>query len=83
MSPRHWIRVRASIWRLAKLGMTVIDGSDAKVTAVTRDAVRLADGRELPSEVTVRTVGFGVPDLCCRGLGFADGGGAGERRGRA
>ncbi|MEV0523296.1 FAD-dependent oxidoreductase [Streptomyces sp. NPDC050439] len=56
--------------RLAKLGVTVIDGSDAKVTAVTRDAVRLADGRELPSEVTVWTVGFGVPDLAVRsGLG--------------
>ncbi|MFI2352911.1 NAD(P)/FAD-dependent oxidoreductase [Streptomyces sp. NPDC019443] len=52
--------------RLAKLSVTVIDGSDAKVTAVTRDAVRLADGRELPSEVTVWTVGFGVPDLAAR-----------------
>lgn len=52
--------------RLVKLGVTVIDGSDSKVTAVTRDAVRLADGRELPSEVTVWTVGFGVPDLAAR-----------------
>ncbi|MFE0130966.1 NAD(P)/FAD-dependent oxidoreductase [Streptomyces sp. NPDC059037] len=52
--------------RLARLGVTVIDGSDAKVTEVTRDAVRLADGRELPSEVTVWTVGFGVPDLAAR-----------------
>lgn len=52
--------------RLAKLGVTVIDGSDAKVTAVTRDTVRLADGRELPSEVTVWTVGFGVPELAVR-----------------
>lgn len=52
--------------RLAKLGGTVIDGSDAKVTAVIRDAVRRADGRELPSEVTVWTVGFGVPDLAAR-----------------
>ncbi|MEV5546207.1 FAD-dependent oxidoreductase [Streptomyces sp. NPDC052309] len=52
--------------RLAKLGVTVIDGPDAKVTAVARDAVRLADGRELPSEVTVWTVGFGVPDLAAR-----------------
>lgn len=56
--------------RLAGLGATVIDGSDAKVTAVTRDVVRLADGRELPSEVTVWTAGFGVPDLAARsGLG--------------
>lgn len=55
--------------RLAKLGVTVIDGSDAKVTkvtTVTSDAVRLDDGRELPSEVTIWTVGFGVPDLAAR-----------------
>ncbi|MEV7526631.1 FAD-dependent oxidoreductase [Streptomyces sp. NPDC091371] len=52
--------------RLARLGVTVIDGSDAKVTAVTRDSVRLADGRELPSEVTIWTAGFGVPDLAAR-----------------
>ncbi|MDI9884401.1 FAD-dependent oxidoreductase [Streptomyces sp. HNM0645] len=52
--------------RLAELGVTVVDGSGAKVTAVTRHAVRLADGRELPSEVTVWTVGFGVPDLAAR-----------------
>ncbi|MEV8596306.1 FAD-dependent oxidoreductase [Streptomyces sp. NPDC052012] len=52
--------------RLAELGVTVVDGSDAKVTAVASDTVRLADGRELPSEVTVWTVGFGVPDLAAR-----------------
>ncbi|MEU2549606.1 FAD-dependent oxidoreductase [Streptomyces roseolus] len=52
--------------RLAKLGVAVIDGSDAKVTAVTADSVRLANGRELPSGVTVWTVGFGVPDLAVR-----------------
>ncbi|MFJ6947350.1 NAD(P)/FAD-dependent oxidoreductase [Streptomyces wuyuanensis] len=56
--------------RLARLGVVVIDGSGAKATAVTCGAVRLADGRELPSEVTVWTVGFGVPDLAARsGLG--------------
>ncbi|MGX2997881.1 NAD(P)/FAD-dependent oxidoreductase [Streptomyces sp. JNUCC 64] len=52
--------------RLAALGVTVLDGSGAKVTRVTRDAVRLADGRELPSGVTVWTAGFGVPDLAAR-----------------
>ncbi|WP_328429560.1 NAD(P)/FAD-dependent oxidoreductase [Streptomyces sp. NBC_00443] len=52
--------------RLAALGVTVVDGSDTKVTAVTGDAVRLAEGRELPSEITVWTVGFGVPDLAAR-----------------
>ncbi|MDQ1006098.1 NADH dehydrogenase FAD-containing subunit [Streptomyces sp. V4I23] len=46
--------------------MTVLDGPDALVTAVTRHAVRLGDGRELPSEVTVWTAGFGVPDLATR-----------------
>ncbi|MCX5001156.1 FAD-dependent oxidoreductase [Streptomyces sp. NBC_00638] len=52
--------------RLAALGVTVLEGSDAKVTAVTRDAVRLGDGRELRSQVTVWTAGFAVPDLAMR-----------------
>ncbi|WP_330300221.1 NAD(P)/FAD-dependent oxidoreductase [Streptomyces sp. NBC_00503] len=52
--------------RLAKLGVTVLDGPAAKVVAVRRDAVRLADGRELASAVTIWTAGFGVPDLAAR-----------------
>ncbi|MGW0336347.1 NAD(P)/FAD-dependent oxidoreductase [Streptomyces sp. NPDC003011] len=52
--------------RLARLGVAVLDGPGTKVTAVTRDAVRLSDGRELPSKVTVWTAGFGVPDLAVR-----------------
>jgi NADH dehydrogenase FAD-containing subunit len=52
--------------RLAKLGVTVLDGPDTKVTAVTRDAVQLGDGRKLPSKVTIWTAGFGVPDLAGR-----------------
>ena len=52
--------------RLAKLGVTVLEGPDAKVTAVTRDAVQLSGGRELPSTVTIWTAGFGVPDLAGR-----------------
>ncbi|MFF5809020.1 NAD(P)/FAD-dependent oxidoreductase [Streptomyces sp. NPDC012746] len=52
--------------RLAALRVTVLEGPDAQVTAVTRDAVRLRDGRELPSTVTVWTAGFGVPDLAAR-----------------
>jgi NADH dehydrogenase len=52
--------------RLAKLGVTVLEGPDAKVTAVTRDAVQLSGGRELPSTVTIWTAGFGVPDLAAR-----------------
>jgi NADH:quinone reductase (non-electrogenic) len=50
--------------RLAKLGVTVLEGPDA--TAVARDAVQLSDGRELLSEVTIWTVGFCVPDLASR-----------------
>ncbi|MER6198971.1 FAD-dependent oxidoreductase [Streptomyces sp. NPDC001586] len=57
---------RAVAGRLAALGVTVLDGPGAKVTAVTRDAVRLADGRTLPSEVTIWTAGFAVPDLAVR-----------------
>ncbi|MGW7289969.1 NAD(P)/FAD-dependent oxidoreductase [Streptomyces sp. NPDC054847] len=52
--------------RLAELGVTVVDGAGTSVTAVTRDAVRLDDGRELPSDVTIWTAGFGVPDLAAR-----------------
>lgn len=52
--------------RLAGLGVTVLDGPGTTVTAVTRDAVRLADDRELPSVVTIWTAGFGVPDLAAR-----------------
>ncbi|MFG2797244.1 NAD(P)/FAD-dependent oxidoreductase [Streptomyces pseudovenezuelae] len=52
--------------RLARLGVNVLEGPGTRVTAVSRDAVRLDDGRELPSEVTVWTAGFGVPDLAAR-----------------
>jgi NADH dehydrogenase len=52
--------------RLTKLGVTVVDGPGATVTAVTEDAVTLADGRELPSAVTIWSAGFGVPDLAAR-----------------
>lgn len=52
--------------RLAKLGVTVLAGPDATVTTVTRDAVQLTAGPELPSKVTIWTAGFGVPDLAGR-----------------
>ncbi|MEU7908432.1 FAD-dependent oxidoreductase [Actinoplanes sp. NPDC049118] len=51
---------------LDRLGVTVVDGTGARVTAVTRDAVRLVDGRELPSAVTIWAAGFGVPDVADR-----------------
>jgi NADH:ubiquinone reductase (H+-translocating) len=52
--------------RLATLGVTVLDGPGAVVTAVRRDAVALSDGREVPSAVTVWAAGFGAPDLAAR-----------------
>ncbi|MEU6882317.1 FAD-dependent oxidoreductase [Streptomyces sp. NPDC046712] len=67
LGPYLHARGRRSVaGRLARLGVSVVDGPDTKVTAVTREAVRLADGRELPSEVTIWTAGFGVPDLAVR-----------------
>ena len=52
--------------RLDRLGVTVLDGPDATVTAVRKDAVVLTDGRGLPSVVTIWTAGFGVPELAAR-----------------
>lgn len=67
LGPYLHARGRRSVTRrLTRLGVTVLDGPESKVTAVTRDAVRLEDGRELSSEVTVWTAGFGVPDLAGR-----------------
>ncbi|WP_329381103.1 FAD-dependent oxidoreductase [Streptomyces sp. NBC_01351] len=67
LGPYLHARGRRSVaGRLAALGVTVLEGPDAKVTAVERDAVRLADGRTLSSAVTIWTAGFGVPDLAAR-----------------
>jgi NADH dehydrogenase len=52
--------------RLRKLGVTVVDGPSAKVTEVRQGSVRLADGHELASVLTIWTAGFGVPDLAVR-----------------
>ncbi|MER6026270.1 FAD-dependent oxidoreductase [Streptomyces sp. NPDC001851] len=52
--------------RLATLGVTVLEGPDARVMAVTRDDVQLTSGGRLPSTVTIWTAGFGVPDLAVR-----------------
>lgn len=57
-------RVRRSLSStLARLGVTVVE---QEATAVTRSSVRLTGGCELPSETTVWTAGFGVPDLATR-----------------
>lgn len=56
---------RRSVWRqLSRLGVEVLD--DAVVAEIDADYVRLTDGRELPSALTVWTAGFGVPDLAAR-----------------
>jgi NADH dehydrogenase FAD-containing subunit len=52
--------------RLRKLGIEIVDGPQAMVTAVAADAVTLGDGRRLASYVTIWTAGFGVPDLATR-----------------
>ena len=52
--------------RLRRLGVEIVDGPGATVTAVAADAVTLQDGRRLPSFVTIWTAGFGVPDLAAR-----------------
>ncbi|MEU2034473.1 NAD(P)/FAD-dependent oxidoreductase [Nocardia amamiensis] len=51
---------------LAELGVSVLEGPDASITAVAREAVELGDGRTLASQVTIWTAGFGVPDLADR-----------------
>src|SRR5262245_24271682 len=60
---------RRSVARqLNRLGVAALD--DCVVTEVRADAVVLADGRELPSAVTIWTAGFGAPQLAARsGLG--------------
>ncbi|MFC9112022.1 MULTISPECIES: NAD(P)/FAD-dependent oxidoreductase [Streptomyces] len=52
--------------RLAALGVAVLEGAGTRVTEVTRDGVRLDDGRDVPGAVTVWTAGFRVPDLAAR-----------------
>ena len=49
--------------RLAKLGVTVLEGDEGTVTAVGRDAVQVRGGRRLSSAVTILATGFGVPAL--------------------
>ncbi|MFD4373704.1 NAD(P)/FAD-dependent oxidoreductase [Streptomyces sp. NPDC058486] len=67
LGPYLHTRARRSVaGRLAELGVAVVDGAGTRVAEVTRDTVRLADGRELPSRVTIWTAGFGVPDLAAR-----------------
>lgn len=57
---------RAAARSLTRIGVDVLAGPGTEVTEVTRDAVRLGDGRTLPSTITIWTAGFGVPDLATR-----------------
>ncbi|MFI8324566.1 NAD(P)/FAD-dependent oxidoreductase [Streptomyces sp. NPDC085529] len=57
---------RSAARRLAALGATVLDGPGTKVTEVTADTVRLADGRTVTGGLAVWTAGFGVPGLAAR-----------------
>ncbi|MFE0040443.1 NAD(P)/FAD-dependent oxidoreductase [Streptomyces sp. NPDC059015] len=67
LGPSLHARVRRPVARrLTEVGVTVLEGPRARVTDVTRDGVRLDDGRELPSAVTIWTAGFRVPDLASR-----------------
>lgn len=52
--------------RLHRLGVGVLVGPGATVTAVGPDTVELDDGRTVPSAITVWAAGFGVPDLARR-----------------
>jgi NADH dehydrogenase FAD-containing subunit len=64
LNPYLHPRIRRKVSRrLARLGVTVIEGPGAKVTAVDHDAVHLGDGRTVPSTVTLWTAGFSLPDL--------------------
>ncbi|MCX5435365.1 MULTISPECIES: NAD(P)/FAD-dependent oxidoreductase [unclassified Streptomyces] len=67
LGPSLHARVRRPVARrLAKLGVTVLEGPRARVREVTQDAVQLDDARSLPSAVTIWTAGFRVPDLAAR-----------------
>ncbi|MCC9157914.1 FAD-dependent oxidoreductase [Streptomyces parvulus] len=57
---------RPAARRLAALGVTVLEGPGTRVTAVTADAVRLEDGRDVSSTTTIWTAGFRIPDLAAR-----------------
>ncbi len=74
LGPSLHPRVRRPVARrLARLGVTVVEGPRTQVTEVSGDGVRLDDGRTLPSAVTVWTAGFQFPDLAARSGLHTDG----------
>lgn len=65
LAPNFSAPARRSVSRwLNRSGVDVLE--DARVSEVRRDGVVLADGRMLPSAITVWTAGFGVPELAAR-----------------
>jgi NADH dehydrogenase FAD-containing subunit len=66
---------RALADRLSALGILVLDGAGARAAEVGPAVVRLDDGREVRSDVTLWTAGFGVPDLAARSGLSTDGAG--------
>ncbi|ASW91772.1 NAD(P)/FAD-dependent oxidoreductase [Mycobacterium marseillense] len=65
LAPSIGEKARRSVRRqLTRLGVEVLD--DAVVAELDAGYVRLTDGRELPSALTVWTAGFGVPELAAR-----------------
>jgi NADH:ubiquinone reductase (H+-translocating) len=65
LGPSLSTRGRRSVGkRLRRLGVNVLES--VAVNEVRWDAVVLSDGAVLPSEATVWTAGFGVPDLAAR-----------------
>jgi NADH dehydrogenase len=59
LNPYLHPRVRGKVEkRLAELGVNVLEGPGAGVTAMSRDAVQLGDGRSVPSAVTLWDCGL-------------------------
>lgn len=54
---------KATAKRLRKLGTQIVEGAQARVAEVRPEEIVLADGRRIPSRVTIWTAGFGTPDL--------------------
>ncbi|WP_018180698.1 NAD(P)/FAD-dependent oxidoreductase [Jongsikchunia kroppenstedtii] len=60
-------RIRRGIAkRLRRMGVTIVDGAGATVTAVAADSVDLADGNQITSALTIWAAGFAVPELALR-----------------
>ncbi|MGV0624859.1 NAD(P)/FAD-dependent oxidoreductase [Mycolicibacter minnesotensis] len=65
LAPTLGAKARASVRRQLKRLKVIVEDA-ATVSAVHPLHVELSDGRKLPSDVTVWTAGFGVPDLARR-----------------